>query len=282
VADGQRIDRRSELQEEQDELPYHDLPVLRGRAFSQAQHYGWGYRYLGRLHVVLDLLEAVRFQSLLDLGCGDGRFLREVQQRFPGRDLRGVDVSERAIGWARRMNPHLSFEQRDIVRSPLPAPPDVVTLLDVIEHVAPAALPGFMDAAVAARRPGGTLIITVPHTNMRLAPKHHQHLSSRRRPNRTACAMTRSPSAKVSTPSSRALACSSRRALHVGPCAVQRKSGLTTSCCNRGTHPSKPGKEFLDRGGRAGGARREPAPGASHDAELGTADLRLERVGSPA
>ncbi len=53
---------------------------MREGRFSQLRHWSWGYRYLGRLQVVFDLLDGLEFDSLLDVGCGDGRFLREARQ----------------------------------------------------------------------------------------------------------------------------------------------------------------------------------------------------------
>ena len=169
------MDRKSQLQEEQYRIPYHYLPVAGPEGFSQVHYWSWGYRYLGRLQIAMEMLEQVEFQSLVDIGCGDGRFLQEVSSRWPGKSLLGVDYSVTAIDWARRLNPGLSFEVRDILADRMPAVYDVATLLDVIEHVPPGQLEAFVQAALTAVRPGGHLILTVPHTNMPLDPKHHQH-----------------------------------------------------------------------------------------------------------
>ncbi len=167
--------RQERIQEEQYEFPYHYIPVLRGNDFSQIRHYPWGYRYLGRLQMAFEILDGLPFRSLVDLGCGDGRFLREIDRRYPGRTLLGIDHSVRAIAWARGLNPNLAFEERDITVGPLPGGHDVVTLLDVIEHVPPVSLPSLLAVAAAALRPGGHLIVTVPSTNMPLDAKHYQH-----------------------------------------------------------------------------------------------------------
>jgi 2-polyprenyl-3-methyl-5-hydroxy-6-metoxy-1,4-benzoquinol methylase len=69
---------------------------------------------------------------LLDIGCGDGRFLRETERRYGNKKLLGIDYSETAISWARVMNPRLRFEVRDILETPTSGEYDVVTLLEVI------------------------------------------------------------------------------------------------------------------------------------------------------
>jgi SAM-dependent methyltransferase len=171
------MDLKSQLQEEQYRIPYHYLPVEGPEGFSQVHYWSWGYRYLGRLRIVMEWLEHLEFESLVDIGCGDGRFLQELSLRFPGKSLLGVDCSVTAIEWAKRMNPGLTFEIRDILAEPLPAVYGAVTLLEVIEHVPPGQLEDFLKAALAAVRPGGYLILTVPHTNMPLDPKHYQHFN---------------------------------------------------------------------------------------------------------
>jgi ubiquinone/menaquinone biosynthesis C-methylase UbiE len=59
------------------------------------------------LQVVFDILDREGFDSLLDVGCGDGRFLRETDQRYGNKKILGIDYSETAISLAKRMNPHL-------------------------------------------------------------------------------------------------------------------------------------------------------------------------------
>jgi len=170
--------KQTARQEEQYRFPYHYLPTYDGTRFSQLQHWSWGYRYLGRLEVTLDLLGTLAFRSLVDVGCGDGRFLAEVRKRWPDRTVLGIDSSETAVTLARSMNPEIAVETRDILRSPLDQQFDVATLLDVIEHVAPESLPAFLQAVSHSLRPGGYLVLTAPHRNETHVAKHYQHFDS--------------------------------------------------------------------------------------------------------
>src|SRR5829696_2118665 len=57
--------------------------------------------------------------SLLDLGCGRGRALLQLAERFPASNFRGYDLSNEAIEFARmqaaeRGLENVSFEQRDL------------------------------------------------------------------------------------------------------------------------------------------------------------------------
>lgn len=151
----------------EDELPKHYLSSLHDGEFRQVLHDPHGYRYLGGILVVLDLLEKIPFASLLDIGCGDGRFLREVDRRFPGRALVGVDTANAAVDWAQRLNPGLVFERRDLLQDPVTTPYDVVTMLEGLAQVSESQQPAFIEAASTALRPGGTLLLTVPQGGAR-------------------------------------------------------------------------------------------------------------------
>lgn len=169
---------QQDRQEDRYAFPYHYIPQVDAGGFSQTEHWSWGYRYLGRLQVVRDLLSQAEFTSLLDVGCGDGRFLREASRWRAGRRLLGVDISRKAVALAAALNPELEFRVRDICLDPGPDRFDVVTLLDVIEHIPPPELDRFIDSVAGLLRPGGLLVLTVPHRNAPVTPQHHQHFDS--------------------------------------------------------------------------------------------------------
>lgn len=170
-------DRQTQAQEAEYALPYHYLPEVRGHKFSSTRHWDWGFRYLGGMQVALDQLGQARFDSLIDIGCGDGRFLREVKSRYPGKTLLGIDASERAIRLAQALNPELAYRALDIVRDGLDQTYDAATLIEVIEHIPPPELPAFLDAVARTIKPGGLLVLTVPHRNKPLIEKHYQHFT---------------------------------------------------------------------------------------------------------
>src|SRR5690349_19908534 len=75
-----------------------------------------------------------RGQRLLDLGCGDGRFLAAAKPSF--EESMGVEGSEEAV--ARAIRSGVRAVVADITEAPLPFPSshfDCVTCLDVVEHV---------------------------------------------------------------------------------------------------------------------------------------------------
>jgi 2-polyprenyl-3-methyl-5-hydroxy-6-metoxy-1,4-benzoquinol methylase len=171
------LDQKQQHQEDQYEYPYHYIPELGDGKFSQTQPWSWGFRYLGGIRVVLNELEQLTFDSLVDLGCGDGRFLRELHQEYPKIETCGIDYSQRAINMANAMNPEINYECRDITQDPSPRKYDAGTLIEVLEHIPPADVDDFLDASRKLVTDDGTVIITVPHKNKPVNPKHHQHFT---------------------------------------------------------------------------------------------------------
>lgn len=43
---------------------------------------------------ILNMLKGRHFSSILDLGCGTGELLYQIQQIYHSKDLTGIDISE--------------------------------------------------------------------------------------------------------------------------------------------------------------------------------------------
>lgn len=170
-------DQPQRVQESQYSFPYHYIPEQRPGKFSGVRYWSWGYRYLGGIKLVLDLLAKENFTSLADIGCGDGRFLREVARCYSDKQLLGVDVSEQALRFARAFNPGIEFLAVDITAATLPRQFDVATLIEVMEHIPPTQLDGFVRAVAKSLHKNGRLLVTVPHLNKPLIKKHYQHFN---------------------------------------------------------------------------------------------------------
>lgn len=116
--------------------------------------------WLGWYHSkALDELAQRGVQTLLDIGCGDGRFVYAAARR--GIDARGIDHSERLVrtGNARHGGERLSVTSIDELRA-TGTLLDAVTMFDVVEHVSdPLAL---LRLAVPMLGPGGTLAVSTP------------------------------------------------------------------------------------------------------------------------
>jgi demethylspheroidene O-methyltransferase len=125
---------------------------------------------------VLDSYDVRRHRCLLDVGGGQGRFLRAVARRAPGLklmlfDLPGVvPVAHDALaaeGLAHRSTVHGG----DFTRDPLPTGADIATLIRVIyDHPDERAL-AILRAVYRALPPGGTLLLAEPMAGAPGAPR---------------------------------------------------------------------------------------------------------------
>lgn len=79
----------------------------------------WGYESntddLNRRAMLLSVLPKKRYERVLDIGCGDGF----VTHRLPGAVILGVDLSEKAIEYAkRRETPHIEYRRLSLFELP--------------------------------------------------------------------------------------------------------------------------------------------------------------------
>ncbi len=85
---------------------------------------------------VVELLEPHRFETVLDVGCGEGFLARVLLDAFPGIRLAGVDASEGAIEEARARCPEASFRvERVEALAEAGERYDLVVCSEVLEHL---------------------------------------------------------------------------------------------------------------------------------------------------
>jgi len=132
--------------------------------------------YLSYLRLVKELLQPFHGQPVLDVGCGDGRFCYELKDEHV--ELSGVDFSERAITFARAFNPSVSFFVHDLLSLRLPKTFDAAVMIETLEHFPPEKTSLVLKNISSVLKEGGTLVLTVPSTNLPLATKHYQHFTA--------------------------------------------------------------------------------------------------------
>jgi SAM-dependent methyltransferase len=121
-----------------------------------------GNPYLAK--VIRDHFPADRASKILDLGCGEGGFLRAL--RVQGyTDLAGIDRSpEQVAVAARRGEPGVRLGDVLVDAAALPdASHDVVIAFDVIEHLKRDELLTLADNVRRALRPGGRWVLHLPN-----------------------------------------------------------------------------------------------------------------------
>ncbi len=103
--------------------------------WDDMKKYGPISRHVRR--IVKSLVASLEFDSVVDVGCGQGSLLAELNSYFPGKKLYGVDVSSSAIESATQKVPEAQFFILDLEQSHSRADKryDLVICCDVIEHI---------------------------------------------------------------------------------------------------------------------------------------------------
>lgn len=169
-----RVSGKQQLQEQQYVFPYHHVARFR-KDFRSTYYVKYGLKQVSSLEFILDQLKQLNFTRLCDLGCGDGRLALEAATEFPNAEITGIDYSERAINLAKGFGPEVDFICRDITEEASSNQFDVITLIEVFEHIPLEKCEAFVTATASLLPQGGKLMVTVPHKNLPLSAKHEQH-----------------------------------------------------------------------------------------------------------
>lgn len=167
-------------QDEEYRFPYHYLATMPANGFAQHLVDSWGINYISSIELILKHISENIPQSLIDIGCGDGRLTRELHLRFPEVTICGADYSERAISLAKAMNqdaPRICFEQLDIANYDPAEKYESAVLMEVFEHIPLNQAENFIAGVRRVIKNGGFLYLTVPHSNKPLEYKHYQHFT---------------------------------------------------------------------------------------------------------
>ena len=147
-----------------------DAPsTMTGEWYEQLWQADWmDYSRFGptRRHVreiILALIEPLYFESALDIGCGEGSLLREIQLRRPAVRLAGTDISETALQYTRQYVRGGIFSILDLEREALPEIADLTICSEVLEHLQ-ADETAIANLAAMTRR---YLVVVVPQGRMR-------------------------------------------------------------------------------------------------------------------
>lgn len=166
------------IQDEDYSFPYHYVPQFKP-GFTQTYTLTWGLYYISALEFVLKKVADCQPEVVADIGTGDGRLVREMSHVLPEIRTVGIDYSERAINLARALNPELEFINLDIISDSLDEKFDVITLVEVFEHIPLERARQFAASLPPLLNNNGRLLVTVPHENIPVIRKHFQHFSER-------------------------------------------------------------------------------------------------------
>ena len=166
------------VQEVQYVFPYHHL-VSYGTegCIGLTKHSAWALNYAGRMHLVATALNDIEFNSLVDIGCGDGKLISSLSDKYRDKKFLGIDHSMRAIDLAKALcrRDNVEFEVANINSLVNYGYYDVATLIEVIEHIPPSELNRFLCTVFRFIKCGSYLICSTPSTRLPVSRKHYQH-----------------------------------------------------------------------------------------------------------
>lgn len=114
---------------------YWDGPKGRGKIYEQqAIDGGW---WDGEQEGIPELLEKLRFRSLLEVGCGFGRVGASIKARWPKVSYTGMDISWDLVEGARERLPDSEIIYADMVTWEDTRRWDLVLAISALSHIPP-------------------------------------------------------------------------------------------------------------------------------------------------
>lgn len=160
-----------EVQENQYMFPYHHIAYLdEQNNVVNHRSLDWGFKYFCYLLRIKELVKDFNPASILDIGCGEGRFLGLLENNI--RKV-GVDLSPRPIRFAKAFHPDIEFHAIDA--NLLEEGFGVVTAIEVLEHIPDEEIINFFNILENRTKPNGNIIISVPTTVLPTSKKHYRH-----------------------------------------------------------------------------------------------------------
>ena len=181
--DIQELESEQKNQEGEYWFPYHYVAQYKDNNFRSFFLDTWGINYVSTIEFLLEKIKSDTNETVVDIGCGDGRFSRELALADSSCQITGVDYSERAVRLASAMNSditNLAFRSADITSAHGLERFDSAILMEVFEHIPLSDTGRFMSGVRGLLKDGGTLHLTVPHENKPLDDMHFQHFSVER------------------------------------------------------------------------------------------------------
>lgn len=106
----------------------------------------------------------------LDVGCGDGEFLRFFHAYLPTWKKYGVDITPKTIDFARLDNPGMQFRTANVDDLPFEPIFDVVFMGETLEHLERPE--EAIEQLFKVTKPGGYVIISTPNEHANYSPEH--------------------------------------------------------------------------------------------------------------
>lgn len=96
----------------------------------------WHKRRFAQVCQVLDARQSAGPGRILDIGCHGGTFTEIIGKRFPEAQVFGIDISPKAIDYARKKRPQINFQIANAEKLPFSDSFfNLITCFDTFEHL---------------------------------------------------------------------------------------------------------------------------------------------------
>lgn len=129
--------------------------------WDDMRKYGPTARHMRR--IVSSMLGGIDYDTVLDVGCGQGALLSTLMPLKPAARYHGADFSAKGVEMAARRMPEVEFLLLDVEKTHLDRRFDLVVCTDVVEHIADDTA-AFRNLAAMT---GGHLLISTVQGRMR-------------------------------------------------------------------------------------------------------------------
>lgn len=170
------MDNKFNLQDSEYSIPYHHTVSFDEKDPRFYEEKRAGLEYYGYVSFVLDLVSKYHFDTLGEVGCGDGKIIYELAKRYPQKTFKGYDLSEKGTAFASAYAisiPNLSFFAQDFKHAEESF--DIVLCIETLEHIPDKEIDVFLKTMHEKLTPQGKLIISVPTVNIPVSEKHYRH-----------------------------------------------------------------------------------------------------------
>lgn len=138
--------------------------------WDDMKQYGPFSRHIRR--IIKHMIQPLDFTTVLDVGCGQGSFLQELQAEFPNIEPYGIDISPSAVELAKKRVAGGRFCVLDITESVFHQKCDLVVCSEVLEHI-----PDDVTALQNLRKMTNKfLLVSTPQGRMRQFEKQVGHV----------------------------------------------------------------------------------------------------------
>ena len=143
---------------------FQDAPEIFSK--EAALRWGHGYNYYLR-----NWLPVNKDAAIVDVGCGAGKLLY-LFKNMQYTNVTGVDISPEQVKLARQVIP--AVDQANVLDwlEERPSAFDLITGLDIIEHLDKNEVLRFLDGSYKALKPGGRLVLQTPNAESPWGSQH--------------------------------------------------------------------------------------------------------------